>query len=356
MITKEDLQAKFNDFAVAFQADPKNAEKAYNSLLSFLMSNSCNMNEEAQEILDKFLTDMKEALRNEMLSMPDSPEKDLLERRLRAQNEDYPSVLKLRMDLGGEQPIASQLLRDSISVFDSILQEAIDHIMDVSKTTHSGPAGFAQYSLFISSVNEQLVASHLIQKQYFNQAYTHIRTVMENMDKIKLFNIHPEMAAKWTGDDRESHWRAFMPAKVRKALGNPGYDPIYGFFSKLGPHGTFDGVRLISGKLVSTQAIRPRLKFWLGRSPWEDQIVFSLGFLLHNAFTFLELVTEVYSKLLPMKLQSICRDNALKSIVSFHENNMVPEIKKLGFDVRELEEWLICIKQLIKKNEVVNDQ
>jgi hypothetical protein len=75
------------------------------------------------------------------------------------------------------------------------------------------------------------------------QSYNHLRTVHDLLDKAELFFHHPKWADVWGGSDKQKILTELSPGSVRKKLGRPKFDPIYGFSTELGTHGTFESLR-----------------------------------------------------------------------------------------------------------------
>jgi hypothetical protein len=75
-----------------------------------------------------------------------------------------------------------------------------------------GPAKIAILGLLYWLFDELTVAQYLARRNYSTLAYTHLRSVMEILDKIELFTMKPETAELWaSGNERE----------IRKKLSPP---------------------------------------------------------------------------------------------------------------------------------------
>ena len=162
-------------------------------------------------------------------------------------------------------------------------------------------AGFAKISLFYLCIDELLTAFHLTQHAFVNQAYSHIRSIFENLDKIDLFHQQPEWAEIWASDnpeDRKKVRTELNPSKVRKKLGRDTFDPIYGMFSELGPHGTFRGIKSRSARKVRENEKNPEIHLWIAGCPFEHNYIWLCSFLLYTIIKMLLKITDVYAEYL----------------------------------------------------------
>jgi len=85
-----------------------------------------------------------------------------------------------------------EIIDDTRVIFTTKLQNVLDFLLDVREKRQQGVAGFAKISLFYLCIDELLTAFHLTQHAFVNQAYSHIRSIFENLDKIDLFHQQPE--------------------------------------------------------------------------------------------------------------------------------------------------------------------
>lgn len=116
-------------------------------------------------------------------------------------------------------------------------------LWDATRESQHGVAQFATLGLLYWTVDELTAAFYLAERRYTTQAYAHLRTVHDLLDKAELFFQQPEWADVWGSDDKGTILRELKPGAVRKKLGRPSFDPIYGFFTELGTHGTFEALR-----------------------------------------------------------------------------------------------------------------
>lgn len=176
------------------------------------------------------------------------------------------------------------VLSDARATFVRLVQCILDVLFDVTRHSHKGAANFPNIGLCFWAVDELLVAMHLAQRAFTTHTYTHIRTVLEIRDLIELFQTQPKWVDLWvSGDDRKA-WSELKPSKVRQTLGGPHSDPIYSFFSQLGPHGTFRGLRARAAMLASPDTEHTKhFRLWVGGSPMAHHIVWTNSFCIYAA-------------------------------------------------------------------------
>jgi hypothetical protein len=238
-----------------------------------------------------------------------------------------------------------------IKIFDDVrkifirqLQNVVDLLSDVSEHSQNGIASFAKVSLFYFCIDELLAAFHLAQHSYINQAYSHIRTVSESLDKIELFDQQPEWAELWSSQDPKDKMKILnqlSPKAVREKLGREKYDPFYSFFSELGPHGTFKGIQSRSGmSLQRSPSGKPLIRLWVGGCPFEHNVIWVSTFLLYtinNVVLKIMLIFEQYFNQDEIKL-------ILKSLVEDYKefciNHFIPWLQKEGHDTEEFIQFL----------------
>jgi len=352
VVTADDLRKKVIE--LFSKLDPKNPSAASDivrNLLQFMMENSAHMSDEANKLVDMTLETMAKGYREQLAKAPDSLEKRQFERQLRRLEGRCPTAAQLIAGLASDKTLKSDILAAGSRLFVPILQSIIDLLQDATATSHKGAAGFAKMALFFSCVNELAVAFHLAQRAFTNQTYGHIRTVFELCDKVDLFHQKPEEADKWTDGGKGKAWQEFSPATVREKLGKPRFDPIYGMFSQLGPHGTFDGIRLFTGKVVEKERAdtKPSFHIWVGGCHREDHLIWTHGFLLIATFMVLFKIVEVYRRQLnPLDMEEALL-GAAQAVIEFEKANLIPWAKASGGDPSDLEEWVEEQTEMCKK-------
>jgi hypothetical protein len=134
--------------------------------------------------------------------------------------------------------------RDDHKAVEDELVAALEHQMDLlvrSGGKGTGEAHFVIRHLIARALSDLIVAMHLARHGYLSQAYNAVRTAYEAQDLIELMVLHPEEARKWV-NTTQGH-KDFAPSAVRKRIGKPSFDEMYGHYSELA-HPRFAGSRL----------------------------------------------------------------------------------------------------------------
>lgn len=271
------------------KSDAAAVGRAFQQFFGWVASNYKELNKQAKTKVDGSLEAIRFELAKNIEALPDGPEK----RRLRRQfafgegkhhsAEGFLGALEAPSQIAEYQPIVPA----GRALLIEIIQRILDAMFDMTRHSHKGIATFASIGLCYWAVDELLVAVHLAERAYTNQAYSHVRTVSEILDKIELFLEQPRWAELWaTGDDKEV-WNELKPSAVRKKLGRPKYDELYSLFSELGPHGTFKGLQARSARSAKEGLPRPLLHIWVGGAPFEHQVVMAVTMCVMQAlFTY----------------------------------------------------------------------
>jgi hypothetical protein len=135
------------------------------------------------------------------------------------------------------------LVDEAVLVLGKTLQCLLDILHDATQDPQEGPAKIANLALSYWLFDELTVAQYLARRNYSTLAYTHLRSVMEILDKIELFTKKPETAELWASGDEREIWKKLSPPRVRELLGRDSLDPVYKYFSEEGSHATFTAMR-----------------------------------------------------------------------------------------------------------------
>jgi len=150
------------------------------------------------------------------------------------------------------------------TVLCTVMQCLLDLLHDATQSSHSGAAKISILGLFYWLIDELTVAQFLARRGYTTLAYTHLRTILEILDKIELFTRFPELVDIWGSGNEDEIWKKLAPPRVREKLGRDSRDPMYKYFSQEGPHATFT-------------AMQPRLRKKHGSSEDEMKIAIMIG-------------------------------------------------------------------------------
>lgn len=345
MITPDDIKKRFSELSLRLGShNPAAGNDVLGDLLQFMAEGTEGMTADAKKLHEKMLTTIIAGFRDQIKQVPDSPMKRQFERQLLSFEENYPTAAQLIGVLSSSNTLKSEILADGSRLFEPVLQSILDLLQDASHNSQKGGAGFAKITLLFSCAQELTVAFHLAQRAFTNQTYAHIRTVFEVCDKIDLFHLKPEEVSIWAEGKK---WEEFLPGSVRKKLGKPSYDPVYSMFSKLGPHGTFEGVQLFTGKTVEKEETAiPTLNIWVGGCHRNDQLIMTHGIVLISALMIVFKICEVYRKELHVGEVERAMLGAVNAVIEFDEKHLFPWAKESGKDSGELQKWIEDKRQI----------
>lgn len=239
--------------------------------------------------------------------------------------------------LGTETAFKTEYLDDAKVILQKYLPELLRFLAESSKEK-AGLAEFVKLNLLYLCIDELIAAFHLARHFFNNQAFSHIRSVVENLDKVELFLQQPKWAELWANDDPEQEKtkrREFMPSSVRKKLGKESYDPIYGMFSELGPHGTFSGVGWRTALDIQESTWDQFVyNIWIGGSPHDTKSSFTTSNVLYAFLAVLEKVVKTYFPT-DEKCLSIYQE-AQREIVSYTKKHFVNQAVRNGQDPQDI--------------------
>lgn len=264
--------------------------------LQFSFENYDSLDAEAKAYVDRVFETLREAARATVERITDETQKRQMLRQLAvAEGAHFPAE-----GLSGllESPPQMQhpVLPAARAAFTQLLQYILDVLFDVMRHSHRGAANFSMVGLSYWAVDELLVAMHLAQRAFTNQAYAHIRTIFEILDLIELFDKEPQWAALWVSGDDRKVWAELRPSVVRQKLGEPKFDPIYSFFSQLGAHGTFRGLQARGVQVTQPkQESTKRFKIWVGGSPLVHHVVWTNSFCVYAALKMLVKIIGLFA-------------------------------------------------------------
>lgn len=340
VIGKEELIQKLSNLFILNFIDEEQYKKTYSELMAYLGKNYMDFDEEARNLSDDFCQASLKVVQQNVDSMPAGEEKEQLAQMLGASKGIAYSSRRLVEILDtnphGEIPIH----KDTRRIFLARLQDVLDLLSKIREQPHSNADGFAKVSLFHSCVDEFLAAFHLSQRNYYNQAYTHLRTIIECVDKAILFNEQPEWTEIWSSSkeqDKKTAREKLSPSGVRRILNRDSYDPVYGFMSAMGPHGTFRSIQSRSSKLSETPGEpRPKIMTYIGGCPFAHEVVLINFCLVYMLFHYLLNLTIVYASHLDEAKIVSALTVAFNDVEFMLRTHFIPSAEKDGVDVSEL--------------------
>ncbi len=342
MITKEDLDRHLRELARTISPqDEKGMNRIVLEHLRFASENSDNLAPDAQETVDLMFSRLQQRAAEIIKGLPDSQRTREL-KRLYARSVDEHQRASDLIDMPAGQPLKRQEDTSNFSdLFVTALQRIMDLMYDIRQNTLKGYASYGQLTLLCMCVNELAVTFHLAQHRYVNQAYTHIRTVFEHLDKVELFRVKSEWAEFWCTKDSRAVWKELKPANIRKKLGKPTHSPLYSFFSSLGPHGTYEAIQATSAQCVKpSEKGNPQLVFWFGGTPIEHQNVWLRPYAVFAVHAVLAQTMKSFQQFLD---KGECREmlrNSADGVRGYMASTFLPWAKDNGMDTGELEATL----------------
>lgn len=341
-IKKEDLVRKLEELLKTVKpGDLRGIQQKIGEHLKFAVDNYDRLASDAKEATDNTLKIIQGFIGETLKKVPESKERRKLKRSHAISLGDHYQIEQFIKILEQPPMLKDENSKQFRSIFVTTLQNIIDFLFDIEQNTLNGPANFGQVGLLHMCVNELLVTLHLTQHHYITQAYSHIRTTFENLDKVELFRRKPEWAEVWCGDDEKRIKRELLPSAVRKKLGRNSRDPVYELFSKLGPHGTFHALKTQSSKGVrDSSAGNPQINIWIGGCPFEHNIVFVNGFGLCAVNSVLSQVMKSFGNFLNNDESIEILEQSARESNKYMENNFLPWAKANGLDVEETEKSL----------------
>lgn len=342
MITQQELNQKLQELLkTVAPGNMQTLNQVLFQYLKFCADNYDNLDSEAKTRFDNAMKGFQTDLPQVLEKVPDSKDKRVLKRLHRGMLGQRVMVDLLLKELGTSSTLEDDNSAESQRLLIEELQQVTDFFCDICDNTLSGPAAFGQLSLLGLCVSELVVALHLAQHYYTNQAYSHIRTVIEHADRIELFRKEPKWAELWCSGVDTAIWKELSPKKVRKKLGRPKYDSVYGFFSGLGPHGSFQAVQARTYRTLE-QSSKGNLQIyqWLGGCPAEHHIVFVNGGMFYVVhLVMLQLAKSFGHFLNEEEVKEVLEKNARKT-ADYLRRYFFPWAKNNGLDVTQLEERL----------------
>jgi hypothetical protein len=322
-------------------ADQASVAARLSEFFQFAVDNYETLDSDARGYVDHAFETLRQTVRRTVEASPDGAAKRQAERQLAiAEGQHFEAEPLLRI-LEASPSVDDPVLPAARATFAELLQRVLDVMYDVTRHTHKGPASFAKVGLFYWAVDELLVAMHLAQRAFTNQAYTHIRTVYEILDKIELFHKNPEYAQLWVSGPDKKVRKELRPSAVRGRLGKPKFDPVYSFFSELGPHGTFKGLQARGARTNSpSEEGRPRFRLWVGGSPLRHHVVWTNSACVDAALTTLVKCVKVFAQYLNEEEMRHVLDSSLELQNRFVREHYVKWVESVGLDPKPLVDLL----------------
>jgi hypothetical protein len=308
-------------------AEPSNIQVA----LQFCVQNYDSMDEEARQYVEGIFERFVRTFSKQADALPNGPAKRRAIKAVEVFEQKRFSAAQLLLRL--EEPPQSQsaVSRDARAVILHFAQSVLDLLHNVAKHAFEGPSRFAVLGLSYWAVEELLVALHLAQHAMTNQAYAHVRTIYEMLNKIELFNREPQWVDLWASGNEKKIWEELRPAAVRLKLEQPKFDPVYSFLSKMGGHSEFEGLQLRVGKMVGPETGKTaRIKLWIGGNRFPHDVAWANISCVFAAVSVLASTMAIFAEFLPAEEHVEVRKEAGRIANEFFESHFAEWLKERG--------------------------
>jgi len=281
--------------------DPESASKALTEAVSFIRAEYETFDAMARQEADRIVAGLIElgarCAEQDLPGALEGPEKRAATRAVAAAREKHLLAVDLVAVLERPPAIDHMAVTSTRPIFLNGLQLVLDLLFDARSSPMEGAAFITKYALAIWTIDELLVAFDLAQRAFVNQAYSHVRTIHEVLDKLDLFHRDPAWAEFWVDKGTEyPHWKELTPAQVREKLGRERHDPLYNFLSNIGPHMSFRGLQARGGIIEASEHTRDTTAmFCVAGAPLEHELIVVNILVVHAALAFAARIARVFA-------------------------------------------------------------
>ena len=268
-------------------------------------------------------------------NLADSPEKRRMLRAIAGVKREHHHagtfLKRLAMPLPTPVPVA-ELAKP---IFLEAHQSVLDLLWDATRHSQQGAAQFATLGLLYWAFDELTVAFYLAERRYTTQAYAHLRTLHDLLDKAELFFQQPQWAEVWGSDDKEKILKELSPGAVRKKLGKPKFDPVYGLFSELGTHGTYGAMRKRVTQTGRTPGVT-KVAMRIGGTLWDSEVRMTVACCIFAVLSTLLTLAKVYESRLNRKEVVSILQARFATAGNFLQEHFIKPSSKSGLDASGL--------------------
>lgn len=309
-ITEQDFQEFAQKRLWDAIVTPSHFAERLKEVLDFAVANESSMDDGAKAYYDKLLDGVATMYEQGLAGIPDSPDKRKMLRLVALTKRKHHIAGNFLKGLGKPLPVPFSVAEVGKPIFLDTLQSVLDLLFDATREAQHGAGQFAALSMLYWTVDELTVAFYLSERKYTTQAYSHLRTVHDLLDRAELFAQEPQLTDVWGGSDKRKILKELAPGAVRAKLGKPKFDPIYDFFTERGMHGTFGAVRQRAVQREKSLGNRS-VAMWLGGVAWDKEVDLAIASCILSALLALTTVTTVYrARLHDLEVISIIKSRA----------------------------------------------
>ncbi len=336
-ITKQEL-VRISNLYIGGKKTEKEYSYALKNFFFYIKKKYQLFDDDARKMVSDMGDILSEQLEKSANCMGDGKAKRQISRELSKINGghfDFSNVIKF---LSNPASDTVTINLETEKLFTGVGQNIIDFLYDVSKNSLKREKFFI-VTLYYSAVDELLVAFHLAQRGFTAQSFHHSRTVLEIINLIKLFENDNKWVYLWLGDDEEMKRKEFSPSSVRKKLGKPGFDPVYGMLSEMGTHATFNYTKPKSIlRMDNLKDISATIT--LGGNKSSSDYVWTNTACLHSTMMLFSRLTSSFSCYLIEEEVIEIVDKLFNEYKKYLSGDFILWAKENGLDTVEMEEYL----------------
>jgi hypothetical protein len=350
-ITLKDFQAFAQERMSEALANPNQFRDRFMEIVDFAVANETSMDAEANAYFDNLLNTVTTMFERGVENVADSPDKRRILRAIAGVKRKHHKAETFLKRLGVPYPIPIPVVEAARPIFLDGQQSVLDLLWDATQQSQQGGAQFATLGLLYWTVDELTAAFYLAERKYTTQAYGHLRTVYDLLEKAELFFRQPTWADVWASGDKKKILQELSPGSIRKKLGRPKFDPVYGFFTELGTHGTWEALRK---RVTQTgkREDRTQVAMRIGGTPWDSEVEMVIACCILTVLSTLLTIGKVYeTRLHAEEVVGILRAR-FEMAGKFLQEHFVEPRKKSGIDASAITEIL---KKLILELEAIEN-
>jgi hypothetical protein len=155
------------------------------------------MDAEANAYFNNLLDTIATMFEHGFKNVADSPDKRRMLRAIAGTRRKHHRSTDFLKRLGMPYPVPLPVVEAARPIFLEAHQSVLDLLWDATQQSQDGGAQFATLGLLYWTVDELTAAFYLAERHYTTQAYNHLRTVHDLLDKAELFFHHPKWADVW---------------------------------------------------------------------------------------------------------------------------------------------------------------
>jgi hypothetical protein len=342
-ITLKEFQAFAQQRISEGIAEPEKFPEKFREVMDFAVANEASMDAEANAFYNRFMDGMASFYEQGLSKIADSPERRKMLRLAGLIKQKHHKAENFLKGLGRPLPKPFPIAEAAKPIFLEALQSVLDLLFDATRVSQNGVAQFATLSMLYWTVDELNVAFYLAERKYTTQAYSHLRTVHDLLEKAELFFLQPQWADVWRSDDKKKIIRELSPGAVREKLGKAKFDPTYSFLTEMGMHGTFGAVRK---RVVQREKVdnRTQIGMWIGGVPFDEEVDAAISASVISVISVLIMVARVYHDRLNVGEVTAVLPARTRGAMEFLQKHLIEPRKNAGIDVSGFE---AIFKQLL---------